>query len=331
MNAHPTSLRVVSAAEVARLLPVADCIDLMALAMQAASKGEVAIPPRLITPLIDDSGLLAVMPGSTLHPRVYGAKIISIHPTNPVRGLPALQGFVTLFDHDTGAPVAIIEGAELTAIRTAAASGLATRVLARPAARTHGVIGAGVQARSHVEAIAAVRAIEEVRIWARSRERSEALVSMLPAAAGCRIRAVSDPREAAACDVVTTVTGSSEPVLRGAWLQPGAHLNLVGAHSPKAREADDEAVRRCAIYVDLRQSAKSEAGDLLIPMKTGVITPADIRGEIGQVLANEVPGRENDEQITLYKSLGIVAQDLVAAAYVYQEACRRGLGCNASL
>jgi len=326
MNVSSRGLRVIGAADVRRLLPMADCIDLMAVAMQATSKGEISIPPRLIASLIDNSGLFGLMPGSTLSPRIYGAKVVSLHPNNPAQGRPALQGFVTLFDHDTGAPVAIVDGAEITSIRTAATSGLATRVLANVGVKTHGVFGAGTQAVTHIEAIAAVRPIEEVRIWARSLEKAQALASELSTRARCRIRAVEDPSEAAACDVISTVTGSSEPILRGAWLRPGSHLNLVGAHSPKTREVDDEAVRRSAIYVDLRQSAMNEAGDLLIPMKAEVIAPSDILGEIGQVLSGAVPGRRSLEQITLYKSLGVVAQDLFAAAHVYQAACQQEIG-----
>jgi ornithine cyclodeaminase/alanine dehydrogenase-like protein (mu-crystallin family) len=330
-NQSSNELRIISAADVRRLLPMAECVDLMAVAMQAASKGEIAIPPRLITPLIDNSAFFGLMPGSTLRPRLYGAKVVSLHPSNPASGRPALQGFVTLFDHDRGCPVAIIDGAEITAIRTGAASGLATRLLANPGAKTHGVFGAGIQAVTHIEAIASVRPIEEARIWARSLQKAQALASKLNSRAGCRTRAVEDPREAAACDVVSVVTGAGEPILKGAWLQSGSHLNLVGAHSAKTREVDDEAVRRSVIYVDLRQSAMNEAGDLLLPMKAGVISPADIKGEIGQLAASEISGRQSPEQITLYKSLGVVAQDLFAAAHVYEAARQQKIGVVAYL
>jgi ornithine cyclodeaminase len=326
-----TSLRIVNAAEVRRLLPMSCCIDLMADAMQAASKGQIAIPQRLISPLIDHSAYFALMPGSTLQPRIYGVKVISVHPNNPAQGLPGHQGFVSLFDHDTGAPVAIIEGAQITAIRTAAASALATRTLARSDARTHGVFGAGVQAATHVEAIAAVRPIERILIWTRTQTKAEALAAELRESMSCEVRVTLDPAEAAACDVVSTVTSSSEPILRGVWLRSGSHLNLVGAHSPETREVDDDVVRRCAIYVDLMQSAMDEAGDLLIPIKAGVIAQADIAGEIGQVLAGEVVGRKDAAQITLYKSLGVVAQDLIAAAHVYRVACEQRVGSVISL
>jgi len=310
---------------------MSQCIALMTEAMQAASDCRIAVPQRLIAPLIDSSGFITLMPGSTLQPRIYGAKVIGVHPTNPDRGLPGHQGFVALFDHDTGTPVAIIDGTQVTTTRTAAASALATRTLARPDAKTHGVFGAGMQAEAHVEAINAVRAIERVTIWARVQAKAESLAEKLRELHSCQIRVTTDPSEAAACDVVTTVTGAHEPVVRGEWLKPGAHLNLVGAHSPKTREIDDEVVRRSTIYVDLMRSALNEAGDLLIPMQSGVICARDIVGEIGQVLAGTVAGRKHAAQITLYKSLGIFAQDLIAAAHVYQVACKQNVGSSVEM
>jgi ornithine cyclodeaminase/alanine dehydrogenase-like protein (mu-crystallin family) len=326
MTTTSPSLRVVGAADVRRLLPISRCIDLMGTAMQGASNGDIAIPQRLITPIIDNSAYFALMPGSTLKPRIYGAKMVSVHPNNPAEGRPAHQGFVALFDHDTGAPVAIIDGAMITAIRTAAVSGLATRTLARTEARTHGVFGAGVQAAHHVEAIAAVRPIERVLLWARAQKQADELATQLRARVNCKVDVATDPEQAAACDIVSTVTSASEPVLRGEWIKAGTHINAVGAHSPKTREIDDAVVQRSRIYVDLLRSAMSEAGDLLIPINAGLVTNDHIVGELGQVIAGKIPGRENDEQITLYKSLGIFAQDLIAAVHVYRAACEENVG-----
>lgn len=325
------SLRVIDADQVRRLLPMAECIDLMAHAMRSASKGQIVVPRRLVVPLIDDSAQFLLMPGSTLAPRIYGAKLINVHPGNAAHGRPLHQGFVALFDHDTGAPLAIVEGAEITALRTAAVSGLATRVLARRDAKTHGVFGAGLQAATHIQAIAAVRSIERVVIWARKLSGAEKLAGDLRGTLDCEILASADPAVAGGCDVVTTVTAAREPVVHGAWVRPGAHLNVVGAHTPTTREVDDETVANSAIYVDLMQSAMSEAGDLLIPMKAGILHQSSIVGEIGQVLAGEIRGRTHSTQITLYKSLGVVAQDLIAAAHVYQRAVEQGMGAVVSL
>jgi len=320
------ALRILNAAQVAQLLPMSECIDVMAEAMQATSRGAVAIPQRMAMPLIDGSGALYLMPGSTLRPPLYGAKLISLHPRNTAQGRPVIQGFVVLFEHDTGVPVALVEGAQLTLLRTAAASGLATRTLARRAASTHGIFGAGLQAAAHARAIASVRKIARVVIWARNHDKAKTLAAELSDELDSEVMATADPAVAGACDIVTTVTASSEPVLQGAWLRPGAHLNLVGAHSPATRESDDEAVRSSRIYVDLLQSAMNEAGDLLLPMQAGIIDRGAIVAELGQVLADAAPGRDDDSQITLYKSLGIVAQDLAAAAYVYRQAVALDVG-----
>ena len=322
---------IINRKEVERLLPMAECIDAMADAMRAASESAVSMPLRLFTPLADDSGSLGLMPGSALDPPFFGAKVISLRFDNPAKGLPSVQGYVSLFDHGTGTPVALIEGSSVTAIRTAAASGLATRELARQDARTHGVFGTGVQAVTHIDAVSCVRDIDRVIVWGRDADKARRFAARQSARTGLAVTATQDPAEAAACDVVSTVTAATEPVLEGEWLQPGSHLNLVGVHTPDAREVDTDAVRRSRVYVDLMESAMNEAGDLLVPIAEGTIDEAHILGEIGQVLAGAVPGRTGDGDITLYKSLGIVAQDLFAAARVYARALEDGVGVEVDL
>jgi ornithine cyclodeaminase len=322
---------IINRKEVERLLPMAACIDVMSDAMRAASAGAVAMPLRLFTPLADNSGSLGLMPGSTLEPPFFGAKVISLRFDNPAKGLPTVQGFVSLFEHGTGTPVALIEGSSVTAIRTAAASGLATRELARRDARTHGVFGTGVQAVTHIDAVACVRDIDRVVVWGRDPEKVRRFAAQQSERTELEVKATDDPAEAAACDVVSTVTAANEPVLGGEWLRPGCHVNLVGVHTPDAREADTEAVRRARVYVDLMESAMNEAGDLLIPIAEGAISKAHILGEIGQVLAGTVPGRTGASDITLYKSLGIVAQDLFAAAHIYARALADGAGVEVDL
>ena len=324
-------MRIINRKEVERLLPMAACIDAMAAAMRAASSGVVSMPPRLFAPLADDSGSLGLMPGSTLDPPFFGAKVISLRFDNPAQGLPAVQGYVSLFDHDSGRPVALIEGASVTAIRTAAASGLATRELAREDALSHGIFGTGVQAVTHIDAIACVRDIDRVVVWGRDAEKTLRFAAGQSDRTQMAVTATEDPAEAAACDVVSTVTAATEPVLKGEWLQPGCHVNLVGVHTPQAREADTDAIRRSRVYVDLMESAMNEAGDLLIPIGEGAIDESHILGEIGEVLAGDVPGRTDAADITLYKSLGIVAQDLFAAAHIYAGAIAQGAGVEVDL
>jgi ornithine cyclodeaminase/alanine dehydrogenase-like protein (mu-crystallin family) len=319
---------IIGADTVRRLLPMPECIEAMDRAMRAASNGAVHAPARIIAPLTDGLSYFIVMPGCLESPPLYGAKLVSLHPSNPGRELPAVQGFVALFDGASGSPVALIDGAEITRLRTAAASALATRALARTDAVTHGIFGAGVQAASHLEAIACVRPIERVRVWARDPARARAFAQGQPAVSGAAVEAVEDPAEAAACAIVSVVTNAGEPVLQGAWLQPGAHVNLVGAHEPQHREADSEAIARAAVYVDSRAGALREAGDLLIPIGEGRIDAAHILGEIGEVLEGRAPGRRDAGQVTLYKSLGMIAQDLFAAARVFAAAQSHGAGAS---
>jgi ornithine cyclodeaminase/alanine dehydrogenase-like protein (mu-crystallin family) len=272
-------------------------------------------------PLVDRSAYLAVMPGSVAEPPVYGAKIVSLHPQNPAAGRPAIQGFVALFDHHTGIPFALVDGAEVTRLRTAAVSALATRLLARPSARTLGIFGCGVLASAHLEGICLVRDIQEVVIWGRSYEKARAFAERHERA-GFRLRAVSSPEEAAACDVICVVTGSPGPVIQGKWVRPGAHVNLVGAHAPTAREADTALIARSRLYVDSLESAFSEAGDILIPLREGAVERAHVIGEIGAVLLGQVAGRRSPEEVTVYKSLGLVTQDLIAAHAVVRAVSR---------
>jgi ornithine cyclodeaminase len=307
-----TNLELIDAETVRARLSMSQCIEAMAIAMTTVSRNAVAAPTRTIMPVVDGSAYLAVMPGSVAEPLVYGAKIVSLHPKNPADGRPAIQGFVALFDHHTGTPFAIVDGAEVTRLRTAAVSALATRLLARPSARTLGILGCGVQASSHLEGICLVRDIEEVVVWGRSYEKARAF-SERHERAGSRVRAVRSPEEAAACDVICAVTGAPEPVIQGEWVRPGAHVNLVGAHAPTRREADTALIARSRVYVDSLESAFSEAGDILIPLHEGAVDRAHVIGEIGAVLLGKVAGRRSSEEVTVYKSLGLVTQDLIAA------------------
>jgi len=320
------SLLVIRAEEIRELLPMADCIGAMDSAMRAFSAGEVTIPARIIAPLGDKRSFFILMPGEMSSPPMYGAKVVGLHPDNPAHGRPAVQGFVTLFDGRTGNLVMLADGAEITTIRTAAASALATRVLARQAAASHGILGTGVQAASHLEAIRCVRDIQNVRVWGRNPEKARQFAALHASQPGMDISAVADPAEAANCDIVSVVTNSPQPVLKGTWLKPGAHVNLVGAHEADHREADTEALSLSGVYVDSLEGALSEAGDILIPITEGAITKDHIVGEIGKVLLGKVPGRADAEQITMYKSLGLFAQDLFASRLLLQGALKKGMG-----
>jgi len=310
-------MKIVDAEGVRSTLSMPECIDAMVTAMTSVSSGDLSMPNRIIMPLVDNSAYFGVMPGSLGNPRVYGAKVVGLHPGNPAQGRPAIQGGVILFDHDTGVPLVMVDGAAITTLRTGAASGFATRLLARDDASTLGLFGHGVQAAVHIEAICAVRPINEIRVWGRSQDKARAFAKEHAGLASAKIVAVADPREAAACDVICTTTSSNEPVLRGEWVRPGAHVNLVGAHAPTTREADTGLIKAGRLYVDSLASAFAEAGDILIPIEEGAISRDHVIGEIGALQLGRIPGRTGEADITIYKSLGVVAQDLVAAHAVY--------------
>lgn len=317
---------IVNAEQARALLPIAECIDVMEPAMIAASNQSMLIPPRTLFQLQDDSGFFAVMPGASEALQAYGAKVVSYHPANAKRGRSPIQGFVTLFDHHTGEPRAIIDGNVITNVRTAAASGLATRCLARPESSSCGIFGAGALAEVHVEAMCQVRPIERCVIWARNLAQAQALADRCSAQSRAEFRATSDPQEAAACDVICTTTASPVPVVQGEWVRPGAHINLVGAHRLTSREADSGLIVKARVYVDLMESTRNEGGDIMIPIREGAVSEDHVIGEIGQLLTGDIAGRMHDDDITVYNSLGITSQDIYAALHVLNKALETGVG-----
>ena len=317
---------VINRSDVLSLLPMTEAVLAMSAAMTAISQGDIEVPQRQFIPLGRDGNSFGLMPVAANAPPVFGLKAISLFPENPTSGLPAIQGFVSLFDQETGEPKAIIDGVSITAIRTAASSGLATRELARRDVRTHGILGTGVQAVAHAEAILSVRPdIEQTYIWGRSRVKARELAAQLshdlnhPVSAGSR-------EEAAGCDVISAVTGSATPVIESDQVSDGSHINLVGSHTPDKREACSELIARGRVFVDLRSSALIEAGDVLIPLREGKISEAHILGEIGEVISRKIDGRRTTTDVTIYKSLGNAAQDLFAAAWILEAALSKDVG-----
>jgi alanine dehydrogenase len=318
------------------MLSMRDCIALMESALVSLAKGEVVLPLRPILKLPDSPNVYALMPSYSRALNTIGTKFITVFPGNHGTDLDSHQGAIVLIDGQRGNIQALVDAASVTAIRTAAVSGVATRLLARRDAQTLAILGSGVQARTHFDAMMAVRPFKHVKIWSRNAEHAEALVRELRQ---LQIRAarddigVSESAEAATqdADVVCTVTASREPVLRGAWLKPGAHVNAVGASLATARELDTDAVERSRIFVDRRESALNEAGDILIPMKEGAITGDAIDAELGEVLIGAAKGRRDDEEITLFKSLGLAIEDLACAHFLYDRAKKDGTGTWAEL
>lgn len=298
------------------------CIGAMESALASLARAEVHLPLRFVVRAPGRPDLLGLMPVHRGGDRpLYALKTVAIFPSNTARGLDPHQGTVTLFSGETGEVEAVLNASAITAIRTAACSAVATRALAREDARVLAVIGAGHQARPHVEAMRAVRSFDRVLVAARTRASAERL------AADVGAEAVASPEEAVReADVVVTVTSAAEPVVRGEWLKPGTHVNAVGACFPHTRELDTAAVAASAFFVDRRESAENEAGDYLIPLREGAIAPDHIRGELGEVLVGSVPGRASPEEITVFESLGLAVEDLYAAEYVVSRARVAGAG-----
>lgn len=325
-------MRVLARRALEQALPMPRCIEAMAQAMQAASAGETDVPLRNHLPIRGTKGKLVVMPGSAPGLGVFGLKIVSKYPRPHGSPVGTHVGMVILFDTEEGLPQALLEGGTLTEIRTAAASALATRALAREDAGVLAILGTGVQAERHALAIPLVRTIRELRLWGRTSANAQALAERLSAALDATITVCSSAENAVrGADIVCTTTSSTTPVLHGDWLSPGAHVNLVGAAVASSAEADSRCLQRARIYVDSRSAAAAEAGELRDALAAHLIDETAIIGEIGEVLLGRIPGRLDSTDITLYKSLGMAAQDLAAASAALEGALSHGLGFDLDL
>ncbi len=323
---------IVSRSEVRRLLPMGRCIELMAEALATLGRGEAENPLRWPMRLPEGRGVLGLMPGCMESPSTLGLKIVSIFPGNPKSGYDSHQGVVVLLDPEHGFPTAILDASEITAIRTAAVSGLATRLLAREDASDLAILGTGVQACSHLEAMLEVRDVRRVRVWGPTPEHRQAYAKGAAAGLDVPVEAVDSAREAVdGADLICTVTAAREPILHGEWLAPGAHVNAVGSSVASARELDTRAVAAARLFVDRRESALVEAGDFLIPKQEGAIGDDHIQGEIGELLLGQLPGRQTAEEITLFKSLGLAVEDLQAAHFIVEQARQAGLGTEVEI
>jgi len=327
---------VLSHRDVVAALPPAACAESMAAVLAARARGETHMPLRSIMAPSGAAGIMGLMPGWRAarqdRAAVFALKAICVIPGNPGRGLDAHQGIVTLFDGETGVPTAILDASAVTAVRTAAVSAVATDVLARTQARTLAILGAGVQGRAHLQALAAVRDFTRVRVYAPTRAHAQALADDARPAGG-EVRAVATAEEAVrGADVVVAATNSPEPVLARAWLAPGAHVNAVGASTPRAREIDTATVAASALFCDSRESLRNEAGEFQLAVREGAIAGEEhVRAELGEVLAGSAPGRRDDGELTLFRSLGIAVEDLAAAETAVAAARAQGLGTEVEL
>lgn len=309
-------MKLIDAETVRARLTYAACIPLVREAMIAFSTGQTRQLLRSVIPLASEHNF-GIMPGALAPDGVFGAKLVSVWPENFAVGKPSHQGVVVLFDPTRGAPTCVADAGAITAIRTAAASAVATDALARPDATRLAVLGYGEQAEGHVQAIAEVRAITDVRVWGRDPARAAAFAARMAARTGLAIIASPDVETAVAqADIVCACTHAAEPILLGRWIAPGAHVNLVGSSTAGPAEADDDLVAMSRFVVDSRPGVLAQGAEFLRAKASGRIGDDHIAGEIGEVLAGLVPGRQDDRQITAYKSLGHIVQDLAAAAFL---------------
>ena len=321
------SLLVLAGHHVHDLLPYDECADVMRRALADLASGVIQQPLRTMVRPEGAAGVMALMPAYA-RGTAYGLKAICVTPGNPALGKDSHQGGVLLFAADTGEPLALVNASAVTEIRTAATSAVATGLLARPGAAELAIIGTGVQAQAHARALAATRPLTGIRIAGRDPARARQVAAALAAELGLPVSAHAAARDAIeGADIVVTATTSPEPVLSRAWLAAGAHVNAVGAYTPSTREIDTATMAEAALFADSRESVQGEAGDYLLARQEGVDNP--VRAELGELLTGAAPGRADDDEITLFESLGLAAEDLAAACYLYEKATRLGVGTAA--
>lgn len=329
--------RILTGDEVREALPMRACIDAVEGAFRTLARGRAANPLRHLMRIPDHDGIVGMMPGALGGEGAdgtpdLGIKAVAVFPGNHGTRYDAHQGVVVLFDGRHGVPEAILDASAVTAIRTAAASAVATRALAREGARTLALLGSGVEARTHLEAIREVRPIEAVRVWSPTPDNRERFAAEAAARHDVRIEACDDARSAVeGADVVCTVSSAKEPILPGAWLEPGMHVNAVGSSVRTAREIDGHAMARARLFVDREESTRNESGDFLLAIEEGTLAAEAPLTEIGEVLEGRAAGRGSAEEITLYESLGLAVQDVAAARAATERARQHGIGIDVEL
>lgn len=321
---------IVSHADVERLLPMSACIDLMADALAATARNDAVLPLRQVLTIPGGRDAFGVMPAVLRGgdgANAIGAKVITIFPSNDATPYDSHIGVVLYFESTNGRLLAIVDASSVTAIRTAAVSGLATRLLALADASDLAILGTGVQARTHLEAMLAVRPIRRVRLWSRNPDRCASFARWAHRRFDITVEVCDSAQSAVReAQIVCTVTAAREPIVHGAWLSPGVHLNAVGACVPTARELDTQAVVQSRLFVDRAESAMTEAGDFLIPRTEGAIDESHILGELGALVIGAVRGREHVDDRTLFKSLGLAVEDVAAARFIHERAVADGSG-----
>ena len=320
------STRIITQQQVTELLPMADCVDLMDQTLRTLARGGAILPLRTMLRLPEGRGIFGSMPSYLNPPDGIGLKAITVFPGNEGTRFDSHQGVVLLFEAKHGSLSAILDASSVTAIRTAAVSGVATRALAAPDAGDVAIIGSGVQAHTHLDAMAVARRVRRVRIFSRQPANAEKFAAAARARHGMPIEVAASAEAAVrGADIICTVTSARTPVVERAWVAAGAHINAVGSSVATNREIDSDTVAVARVYADRRESIMAEGGDFLIPKGEGRFGDEHLVGEIGELLEGRIPGRVGQE-ITLFKSLGIAIEDLAAAHFVNERAAARGIG-----
>lgn len=324
--------RLLTEQHVAALLPPADLIDAMATALARFSSGDVQQPVRTVLTVGPQQAYFGVMPAYVAEPAQLGAKLVTVFGENLTRDLPSHLATILLLDPDTGALVALMDGRYITEARTAAVSAVSARHQARPDASTLAILGTGVQARSHLEALAQVRTLTDIRVWSPKLSSRERFVAEMAGHVPGRLRAADDAEQAVGgADIVVLVTSSPTPVIEDAWVDRGAHVISVGACRPTQREMAPALVARGRLVVDSRAGALAESGDIVQGIREGRFTESHVAGELGEVVLGRVAGRETADQVTIFKSLGMAVEDVAAADLAYRRALETGAGTELTL
>jgi alanine dehydrogenase len=325
-------VHILTREDVRKALPMSEAIAAVKKAFAQLSAGRANVPLRTSLDVPRHNGVTLFMPAYLPDDAAMALKIVSVFNDNPGKGLPLIHALVVVIDAETGAPEALMDGTTLTALRTGAASGAATDALAREDAHVAAVFGAGAQGRTQLEAVCAVRPIEEAWIYDIDRERARMVADEMGELLSRSVEVAETPTQALRhADVVCTATTSSAPVFEDADIRPGTHINAIGAYTPQMQEIPPETVLRAKVVIDHREAALAEAGDLLIPIEQGLMTAEHIHAELGEVVAEARAGRETAEEITLFKSVGVAVQDVAAAGAVLKAAREAGLGTDLAL
>jgi ornithine cyclodeaminase len=323
---------IINSSEVQQLLPMDECIDVMSDALAALARGEAMVPLRQIMWLPEKAGALGMMPGYIGSFNAVGLKVITVFPGNHGTRHDSHQGAVLLFEATHGQLLSIMDATTITAIRTAAVSGVATRLLARDDAEGLAILGSGVQAGTHLAAMLHSRAIRRVSIWSRNAEHARRFAERESERHGIPISPARNVQEAVeGSDIICTTTSAPAPILKGEWISPGTHINAVGSSVPFARELDASLVKMARLFVDRRESLLNEAGDFLLAKEEGVVDDSHIAGEIGDLIIGRIAGRRTSGEITLFKSLGLGIEDIAAANHIYGKAIQSNAGTAVEL